>query len=228
MFAFLLLKSPMCITGFCGLVKLDDECKEYHNLTKLFLKTWSSEKGRVPRILSVVEIVNPSMQNRFDKYCASLPWWYQTVEQYYHGTQLKCDMLDYLEPCFSATCGICGIAKRGFDPKRISSNAWQRFGKGFYLAPNSSKAYEYPLAGRNQSADLYYRCVLVCDVAPGCKYTLYSNAPGMKRPPSGYHSIHGKAKWLWFKVSPHLNYDELVVFEAVAIRPHFILFCENF
>lgn len=211
-------------------MKLSDTSQEYRNLTKAFTKNWSSEKGSVPRIHCVLEIVNPSIQNRLEKYAQTLPWLYRAIKQYYHGTQLKCNMLDYLELCTNANCSVCGIAKKGFDPKRISSNSWQRFGKGFYLAPNSSKSYEYPLAGRNQSTfqiNQQYRCMLVCDVAPGCKYNLYENNPSLERPPSGYHSVYGKAKWLWFQYSPHLNYDELVVFDTNAIRPHYILFCEN-
>ena len=214
-------------TGICGLLKLSNTSQEYCDLTKAFKKNWSSNKGSVPEIHCVLEIVNPSIQNRLEEYDQTLSWWYQGIKQYYHGTQLKCNMLDYLELCTNDDCSICGIAKRGFDPKRISSRAWQRFGKGFYLAPNSSKAYEYPLAGRNQSTTLDYRCVLVCDVAPGCKYYVYENNPSLEGPPRGYHSVYGKAKWLGFQYSPHLNYDELVVFDTNAIRPHYILFCEN-
>ena len=209
-------------------MKLDLACKEYGNITKQFNTTWSRDKGKVPKIHSVFEIVNPSVQEKFDRYLKNIPWLYRSVEKYYHGTQLKCDLLEYLQPCSGTTCGVCGIAKKGFDSKRVSSNAWQRFGKGFYLAPNSSKSYDYPLAGRNQTGTtLRYRCLIVCDVAPGCKYTLYKNDPSLQRPPSGYHSVYGKAKWLWFKVSSDLNYDELVVFDAAAIRPRYILFCEN-
>ena len=207
-------------------MQLDAGSKVYRDLRKQFTKTWSKDKGRVPEIHSVLEIVNPSVQGRFDEYRNRLPRRYRSVEKYYHGTQLKCDLLEYLQPCSGTTCGVCGIA--GFDPKRISTEAWKRFGKGFYLAPNSSKSYDYPIAGSHQTGPtLRYRCLIVCDVAPGCKYTLYKNDPSLQRPPSGYHSVYGKAKWLWFKVSSDLNYDELVVFDAAAIRPRYILFCEN-
>ena len=175
----------------------------------------------------MLEIINPSIKCKFDKYVKSLPWLYQTVEQYYHGTQLKCDMLDFFEPCDSFSCGVCGISKKGFNPNRISSGTWQRFGSGFYFAPNSSKSYEYPLTGRNDHSNGKHRWVLVCDIAPGCKYTLYNDTPSLECPPSGYHSVYGKSTWLWLWKSPDINYDELVIVDTKAIRPRYLLFCEN-
>ena len=221
-----------CHAGICGFVNLDSHSKKYSALERNFSSSWCSKKGRLPKIIHIVEIVNPSLQLTFDKYVDSLPWLYQTVKEFYHGTELKCEILDYFEPCpNNNVCGVCGISKRGFDPNRISSSSWQRFGRGFYFAPSSSKSYEYPLSGRrgqiNDNPHSDYRCILVCDVAPGYKYTLYENNPSLKGPPSGYHSVYGKSKWLWLWKSPDLNYDELVIFDHRAIRPHYVLFCEN-
>ena len=177
-------------------------------------------------IYHVLEIVNPRVQTRFENYISNLPRRYQSVKSYYHGTQIKCDMLEYYEPCCSSNCGVCGISKKGFDPQRINSRHWQRFGKGFYFAPNSSKAYDYPRA--THTTDSTYHCMLVCDIAPGHKYTLYKNEPSITRPPKGYHSLYGKSEWLWgLWKSPDMNYDELVVFDAEAVRPRYILFLEN-
>ena len=217
--------------GCSGLVPLEQYCKDYGELQKHFSKTWCKDKGQQPNIISIFRIVNPSLEQKLNGYLSSIPWLYRKTERYYHGTQLHCDLSEYLQPCSNARCGICGITKKGFDPNRISSSYWQRFGKGFYFAPNSSKAYDYPVAGRAGNtppvATLPYRALLVCDVVPGRKYTLRTNVPSLQGPPPGYHSVYGRAKWLWFKVSPHLNYDELVVFNAAAIRPSFILLCEN-
>ena len=71
-----------------------------------------------------------------------------------------------------------------------------------------------------------YRAILFCDVVAGRKYTLHKNDPHLEGPPNGYHSVYGKAKWLW-KSSRDFKDDELVVFKAAAIRPRFILLCEN-
>ena len=145
------------------------------------------------------------------------------------------------EPRSSATCwdtmspipnltGVCGISKRGFDPQWINSTSWQRFGKGFYFARNSSKSYDYPRATQDATDNVTnkYHCMLVCDIAPGCKYILYKNDPSIRGPPKGYHSIYGSSQWLWgLWKSPDMNYDELVVFDIEAIRPHYILFLES-
>ena len=87
----------------------------------------------MPKISHVVEIINPQLQQRLHQYVAKLSWPYNGVEQYYHGTQIKCDMLQYYEPCSQSNCGVCGISKQGFHPQRINRSSWQRFGKGFYF-----------------------------------------------------------------------------------------------
>ena len=88
-------------------MQLDAASKVFRDLRKQFTKTWSKDKGGVPEIHSVLEIVNPSVQGRFDEYRNRLPRRYRSVEKYYHGTQLKCDLLEYLQPCSGTTCGVC-------------------------------------------------------------------------------------------------------------------------
>ena len=209
---------------------LDKGNWQYEKLKRKFSKSWCSKKGNVPKISHVVEIINPQLQQRLDQYVAKLSWPYNGVEQYYHGTQIKCDMLQYYEPCSQSNCGVCGISKQGFDPQRINHSSWQRFGKGFYFAPNSSKSYDYPRATHDSTNNetSKYHSMLVCDIAPGAKYTLYKNEPSVSGPPSGYHSIYGSSQWLWgLWKSPDMNYDELVVFDTEAIRPSYILFLER-
>ena len=80
-----------------------------------------------------------------------------------------------------------------FDPVRISSRTWQRFGKGF--APNSSKAYDYATGNRfgsNRVATRNTRCsaIILCDIAPGTKLMTMSNSSN--GPPKGYNSIYRK------------------------------------
>ena len=178
----------------------------------------------MPKLSHVLEVVNPKLQQRLNDYTSKLPLFYKGVTQYYHGTQIKCDMLEYYEPCSQSDCGVCGISKQGFDPGRINRSSWQRFGKGFYFAPNSSKSYDYPGSTHSREHSTYH-CMLVCDVAPGRKYVLHENQPLITGTPEGYHSVYGKSHWMWgLKKSPEINYDELVVFDKEAIRPHYILF----
>ena len=214
--------------GVCGLVKLEKSSREYKTLKSKFDKTWCPKKGRTPEIHHILKIVNPRLEKRLRNYVEGLPWGYRSVKQYYHGTQIRCDMLEYFEPCSNGSCAVCGISKTGFDPARINNRSWQRFGQGFYFAPNSSKAYDYPHAthclGGSTSE---YRCMLVCEVAAGCKYNLFQDDPSIMGPPIGYHSVYGKSKWMWVFRSPDLKYDELTVFDTEAIRPHYILFLEE-
>ena len=211
--------------GLCGVVNVLKATKEYETLQREFVKTWCSKKGKLPEIHHVLRIVNPSLEQRCSRYVAGLPGGCNAVEQYYHGTQLKCDIIENFDPCTNAQCGACNIARKGFDPQRISSTAWQRFGRGFYFATNSSKAYEYPLKSRApDSWKSPHRCLLVCDIAPGRKYILHENNPSLQGAPEGYDSVYGKT---CPEKRSALNYDELVVYKTESIRPHYILILEN-
>ena len=207
---------------------MEKSCKDYRELQARFSKKWSKGKGRQPEIISILKIVNPFLDKRLNQYLESLPQGYRKKKRYYHGTHIKCDISEYLQPCPDSDCAVCSITRQGFDSNRINPDRWQRFGKGFYLAPNSSKSYEYPRPHKRKMTKLPYRVLLVCDVARGRRYTLHENEPYLQGPPSGYHSVYGQAKWLFnIKHSPDLNYDELVVFNEAAISPSFIILCEN-
>ena len=166
------------------------------------------------------------VSERFERYRAKFAL-YQGTELRYHGTTLCCDLTDYAELCDDPICGACGITRKGFDPQRINSAAWQRFGQGFYFAPNSSKSYDYAVGNRIgakiQHKNTRYNAVLLCDIAPGRKYDIRYRGEYLPRPPSGYDSFHGKSKGIMGK--GELNYDELVVFDYNAVRPHYIIFC---
>ena len=207
------------------MVELDPESnsEEFRNVTDKFKKNWSKTKGPCPRIGTILRIVNPALSERYKKYHRRLSWWYQGTKQYYHGTKLNCDITTYLELCNSDSCGICGISRQGFDPNRISRNHWQRFGGGFYLAPNSSKSHDYPLHRRNSSfpSGTGMRGLLLCDVAPGRRYSLRYDEPNLRGPPEGYDSVHGKRKFLGY--FGDLNYDEVIIFNPHAIFPHYII-----
>ena len=169
-----------------------------------------------------MEVINPRLKERLKDYVANLPPGLNRVEEFYHGTSFKCRM-PRSDPCSDKECGACRISDEGFDPARIRSGAWQRFGKGFYFAVNSSKAYEYPLSLYRQTGQPRHRCLLVCEVAPGRKYQLSRSAPSLAGPPPGCHSVFGTAS------SPRsdLNYDEIAVYTTKAIRPRYILILEN-
>ena len=202
-----------------------DGSREFERLKRSFAATWRHEKGPLPRICFILKILNPALEQRFEAYICRLPPLYRNIEEFYHGTAFKCSMPRGESVCSNAECGACGIAKKGFDPERISSQAWQRFGKGFYFAVNSSKAYEYPLSlyRRPRAQQPIHRCLLVCEVAPGRKHIVYQDEPSLKGPPLGCHSVYGKVN----RSPSGLNYEEIVVYQTEAIRPRYILVLQN-
>ena len=219
---FYLLSFP----GYASVVELESNSQEYKNLCKKFRKDWARSKGVCPPVITIVKIINPMISERFER-CRSKFLLYQGIEQHYHGTTLCCDLADYAELCDNPNCGACGIIRKGFDPQRISSFSWQRFGQGFYFAPNSSKSYDYAVGNRFGAnitdRNTRYNAVFLCDIAPGKKYGIRYRTQHLPTPPPGYDSFHGKRKGVMGK--GELNYDELVIFDYEAVRPRYIFFC---
>ena len=223
--SMIVLMVSFCL-GFAAVVELDSQSQTYKDLSKKFQKTWAKAKGPCPPVITIVKIVNPMVAERFERYRSKFLV-YRGIEQHYHGTTLCCDLANYAELCDDPNCGACGIARRGFDPQRINLKAWQRFGKGFYFAPNSSKSYDYAANNRIgatvRDKNTRYNAVLVCDIAPGRKYGIRYHTPHLPKPPPDYNSFHGKSKGIMGK--GELNYDELVIFDYEAICPCYIIFC---
>lgn len=206
--------------------KLSDK-QEFKSIEKQFKESWSHKRGKCPTVQTILAVINQSVKDRLNRYVHSLPPKYQKTEQFFHGTELKCLIDQYQVSCNAPDCGVCGIARRGFVSDRITSR-WQRFGQAFYFAPNSSKCHWYS-TGRENSGDKpppnkSYWGMLLCEVAPGRKYTIRPKMytkPIPKEPPNGYHSVYGKSKSFFH--DSDLNFDELVVYTEDAIAPQYII-----
>ena len=147
-------------------MKLDPRSQEYTTLCEKFHKDWARSKGPCPSIVSIAKIINPVVSQRFESYRNTLK--IQDIVQHYHGTRLGCDLANSAELCDGPNCATCGIARKGFDPRKISRSSFQRFGVGFYFAPNSYKAYDYATGNRFGAAvgilrNTCYSSVLLCD-----------------------------------------------------------------
>ena len=188
---------------------------EFNKLRSNFVKNWAKEKGTCPAVKFIAEIVHPRVRHSFNDYVSRLPSKYRKVEQYYHGTVLHCKLKDFFELCNSRECGVCGITRYNFMKEQIDGCRWQRFGDGFYLAPNSSKSHDYTSAANG------CRAMFVCDVAPGRKEELRHSKPGLRRPSEGFHSVYGRSKLL--HLWGDLNYDEIVLYEPDAVCPRYII-----
>lgn len=203
-------------TGY--FVRVEPSSLEFKKVKEKFDNTWCNKKGRRPTVFTVLAIVNPAIERAFDAYKNSLPSLYVCSEMYFHGTRLSCHIDECQTPCSSDECSVCSIAKCGFRQRCIRRDGFQRFGHGFYLAPNSSKSHDY---SSKSGSYLNYTAMLLCEVAPGNKYFLRRSLTSLRGPPQGYHSVYGKSKFLFIKGD--LNYDEIVIFESEAICPRYVL-----
>ena len=98
---------------------------------------------------------------------------------------------------------------------KTSNITFQRFGDGFYLAPNSSKCHDY-----TQGHDKY-RAMLLFDVAEGNKYIVQNDQTTLKTAPQGFDSVYGQR-------GGSLNYDEIVLYKSEALLPtHFVVYIKD-
>ena len=183
--------------------------QEFNRINTQFTNQWAPRKGTCGQLYKVFVITNLKLRNQFEKYRSSLA--IKTVSQHYHGTTLKCAIYQSSTVCSNETCGICGISQNGMLPKFIGTNiTFKRFGKGFYLAPNSSKCHDYT-QGYDQ-----YRAMLLFDVAEGNKHIVTNDQTTLTAPPQGYDSVYGQS-------GSALNYDEIVLYKSEALLPTHIL-----
>ena len=185
--------------------------KEFKQVKDRFTRQW--KKGTCGRLKEVLLIDNPKLKSRFQVYLSSLSE--PTVYRYYHGTKLQCNIYHTVSFCSDEDCGICGISQHGFLLEYKSTNIpnFQRFGDGFYLAPNSSKCHDYT------QGHGYYRAMLLFDVAQGKRFIIKRNNTTLSEPPPGYDSVYGRR-------GTSLNYDEIVVYDPDAALPTHILIYE--
>ena len=138
----------------------------------------------------------------------------QTHNLYFHGTSV-CELVTTTsgQLCNNLECGICGIAANGAN-MQLAGKYYpekQRFGRGFYLAPHSSKSDEYTSPNR-----CGYRAMLLCDVLLGRQHDIYEgDSEDIKGPSPHSDSI---------VVHPNrFNLPEVVVFDERAVLPRYII-----
>ena len=174
-----------------------------------FSGCWKKSNGSLPTVISVFALTNHTLERQSDNYRQTLTQ--QNSEEHFHGTTLTCAIASTQSLCRDGNCGICGISSAGLDRKCIGRNIdFQRYGSGFYLAPNSSKCHDYTEGAHG------YRAMLLCDVLSGRKYSLQTNGQTLTGPPQGYDSVYGQ-------VGDKLNYPEVVVYKPEAVLPRYII-----
>ncbi len=179
----------------------------FNKVSRKFTESWKIENP--PSVSHVFAISNPALQHNWTKYGQMLK--IQVSKEYFHGTNLFCDIATDKTLCTNGNCGICGISHAGMNRDSISKNVdsfQQRFGSGFYFAPNSSKCHFY--TGENRHG---YRAMLLCKVLRGKTCNVTSYMPKLTRPPNQCDSV-------FYDNSPH---SELVVYHHHAVMPCYII-----
>ena len=185
-------------------LKLCDASSVTYTIAQHLLKTtWAkTEKYEVDKIVDVQEITNPQLQQRYEAYKARLPGDGNEL-QLFHG-------------CSSTA--MHSIAVQGFLKQYVNTEAWQRFGRGFYFAKNASKAHEYPLDTIEKlDKGVHTRSLLLCKVAQGRVFDAAADMKDLDDAPPEHHSVLGRAS------SAGLNFDELVVYSEAAILPFAVI-----
>jgi hypothetical protein len=97
----------------------------------------------------------------------------------WHGTTSKCLIgIDLnTSPCSDAKCPVCNICRSSFIIfSAAQRNFGDRFGRGIYFAPNSSKSNDYitqaPGSGNK-------RVMFLCRVALGKEYVVTQDNPNL-------------------------------------------------
>ncbi len=190
---------------------MDKASSEFRKISQDFEAKWS--KGTPPSIKYAFCICNNVLHQRFANYHQVLKsrGHCLNTEDFYHGTDLACNLAVTQKLCSDGKCSICGITSAGMDSNCIRKHSFQRFGAGFYLAPHSSKCDAY-----TQTNAQGHKAMLLCEVLPGEKFLLSDNQQQLKCPPAGSDSVYGV-------VGCQLNYPEIVVYDSRAVLPKYII-----
>ena len=149
----------------------------------------------------------------FMRYVDSLRKTARTMEHYFHGCRITCDLLKNKSLCDRADCTICLISKQSFDITKVGTNVpFTRFGKGLYFAPESSKCHDYTQGVK----ECGYRAMFLVKCAPGFKQLSFVDDKTRTAPDEGYNSLYGHA-------GKGLNYDELCLYDDRACVPDSVI-----
>lgn len=188
---------------------VDQATQDGIKVSETFKKMWDARKGTCPAIAFIFSITNTYLKQSWFKYKKTLKDPY--TETYFHGTKLQCNITVQRSICICEDCSICRIVSTGFDRRCIRKNInFQRFGHGFYVAPNSSKCHDYTQGKHG------YRAMILMEVCPGEKYKLKTDNETLKEPPLGFNSVYGSS-------GKSLNYDELVLYNPDGALPKNII-----
>ncbi|KAI6651538.1 hypothetical protein LOD99_5146 [Oopsacas minuta] len=196
-----------------GVLKLDNKHEDFVSVSAEFQKQWNQHKGGCPAVTAIFKVRPDGVEGKFNEYLQSLREKAKTIEYYFHGCKITCDLLNTKTLCNRTDCTICLVSRQGFDISKVGTNvSFTRFGRGLYFAPESSKCHDYTLG-----VDSYgYRAMFYVKCAPGFKQLEFKDNPNRTAPDSKYNSLYGHA-------GGSLNYDELCLYTDKACVPEYII-----
>ncbi len=183
----------------------------FSEISKKFCNSWIGN-GDPPEVKFVFQVNNKQLEEQWNDYKRADQQ--QEHKMFYHGTSV-CETITTPmgQLCCNPKCGICGISSNGMCLEFAGNSfpEFQRFGKGIYLAPNSSKADDY--TEKNEKG---YRAILFCDVLLGRQHIIKDgDSEDIKGPSPGFDSI---------VVEPGRHrVPEIVVFDERAVLPRYII-----
>lgn len=216
---------------FCGAsgdfacALLTNRSDERASVIAQFREAWRKPE-RPPRVERVYAVrPRPDLVERYERYAAAV----SNQRRRFHGTSSACNFAvdDNAAPCASAQCALCSILSCGFSLAHAGTgpNAARatfgtanglRYGRGLYFSATSGKSNDYAVGSQRERRGRRWRTLFLCRVAAGRAYCTTEAELDLQRPPAGCDSVVGE-------VGPHLNYDELVVYDEAAALPEFLL-----
>lgn len=178
---------------------------------------------RVERVYAVRP--SPMLRERHERYAAAVG----NPRRRFHGTGAACNFVidDQCAPCASRECALCSILSGSFSLAHSGGgpNASRaafgtalglRYGRGVYFSSTSGKSIDYAHGSERMRRGRRWRTLFLARVAAGKAHCTHERELDITRPPDGYDSVVGE-------VGPHLNFDELVVYNEAAALPEFLI-----
>ncbi|KAK0465703.1 hypothetical protein IW261DRAFT_1523025 [Armillaria novae-zelandiae] len=201
----------------------------YRDVATSFGNNWDWMAGPPPSIARIYLITwSPSLRKSFDDYRQNIACTVNGKKGPEEVKRFRCEarMCRLGDPgessdlCRTPECHLCRAIETGFkttlDNKRKSFICGVRFGRGIYMAPSSSKAFQYADNGNSRSE---YKAVLATRVVLGNPQKLVFED--------------------WFRFQPDMGYDsveahplfggptEVVVFNHNAARPAYLIIAKD-
>ncbi|PBK98840.1 hypothetical protein ARMGADRAFT_920519 [Armillaria gallica] len=209
------------------LLRIPKDHVMYKEVANSFGNNWDWNTGPRPSIARIYLITwSPSLRKSFDNYRENIARKMKGKKEPKEVKRFRCEARKCRlgDPgqsnnlCSTPECHLCRAIETGFkttlDNKRNSGIFGVRFGHGIYMAPSSSKAFQYADNGNSTSE---YKAVLVTRVVLGNPQRLVFED--------------------WFRFQPDMGYDsahplfdgptEVVVFNYNAARPAYLIIAKS-